>query len=143
MKINKFTYCGRNLDVRSPWNIKIGNNCIINKKVLLDGRGGMLKIGNNVDIALEVQIWTLSHDINGEKHNPIGADVIIEDYVWIGTRAIIMPGVRIGRGAVIAAGAIVTKDVPPMAIVAGVPAKIISQRNNPLTYNLHSIFRHA
>jgi len=67
-------------------------------------------------------------------HRDKGAPVTIEDYVWIGHRAIIMPGVTIGRGAVVAAGAVVTKSVPPMSIVAGVPAKIIGQRHSALKY---------
>lgn len=140
MQIGNFTRCSRNLDIRNPWNIKIGDDCILNKEILLDGRGGKLIIGNSVDIAQEVQIWTLTHDINDSCHAPIGSGVIIEDYSWIGTRSIIMPGVIIGKGAVVAAGAVVTKNVAPMTVVAGVPAKVISIRSNPLTYNLHSIF---
>jgi maltose O-acetyltransferase len=54
--------------------------------------------------------------------------VIIEDNVWIGYRVIILPGVRVGRNAIIGAGAVVTKDVPPYAIVGGVPAKVIKMR---------------
>ena len=61
---------------------------------------------------------------------------VIEDYVWIASRATILPGVKIGRGAVIASCAVVTKDVPPLAIVAGVPAKIIGWRKNNMDYKL-------
>jgi maltose O-acetyltransferase len=121
-------------EFRNPRQIKLGNNCIINKKVLLDGRGGLLTIGNNVDVAQEVVIWTLGHDVHDDFHRDKGAPVVIEDYVWIGHRAIIMPGVTLGRGAVVAAGAVVTKSVPPMAIVGGVPAQIIGQRKSALSY---------
>jgi maltose O-acetyltransferase len=91
-------------------------------------------MGNNVDIAQEVVIWTLGHDIHDDLHRDKGAPVTIEDFAWIGHRAIIMPGVTIGRGAVVAAGAVVTKSVPAMSIVAGVPAKVIGQRQSALSY---------
>ena len=66
----------------------------------------------------------------------MGGDVIIDDYVWIASRVTILPGVHIGRGAVVASGAIVTKDVPECAIVGGVPARIIGERKSKLHYNL-------
>ena len=122
------------LEVRAPENIEIGDNVVLNRGVLLDGRGGKLVIGSNVDIAQETAIWTLEHDVHSDDHRARGEPVILEDYVWIGHRAIIMPGVRIGRGAVVGAGAVVTKDVPPMAIVGGVPAKVIGQRRSQLAY---------
>lgn len=127
----------RNLDIRKPRNIEIGNDVVINKKVLLDGRGGTLKIGNHVDIAQETILWTLGHDVNGLNHNPIGKETTIGDYVWIGARSTIMPGVTIGKGAIIGTCSVVTKNVPENAIVAGVPAKIIGYRNNPLVYELN------
>lgn len=124
----------RNLDIRKPRNIDIGNDVVINKRVLLDGRGGILKIGNHVDIAQESIIWTLGHDVNDINHTSIGKNTTISDYVWIGARSTVMPGVTISRGAVVGACSVVTKDVPENAIVAGVPAKIIGHRDNPLVY---------
>ena len=124
------------VEVRNPKNVVIGNNTIINRRVLLDGRGGHLIIGNNVDIAQETNIWTLEHDLNNDNHQSIGADVIIEDYVWIASRVTILPGVKIGYGAVVAAGAVVTKDVEPHTIVGGVPAKPIGLRENNYNYIL-------
>ena len=59
------------------------------------------------------------------------AEVVIEDDVWIGSRATILAGVTVGRGAIVGAGAVVTRSVPPMAIVAGVPARVIGQRGEP------------
>lgn len=86
-----------------------------------------IEIGNNVAIARDVIIRdTDAHQIVDSKHQ-MKQEVIIGDNVWIGTRAIIMKGVHIGDGAVVAAGAIVTKDVPANAIVAGVPAKVIRE----------------
>ena len=133
----------RNVDLRSPYRISIGSYTNINKRCVLDGRG-VLIISNNVDIAQDVYIWTEQHDYNDIAYKSICAPVIIEDYVWIASRATILPGVKIGRGAVVASGAVVTKDVPPLAIVAGIPAKIIGERNaNALQYrqNCRAWFR--
>lgn len=125
----------RNVDIRSPKNISIGQNTIINKKCTIDGRGG-LTIGDNVDIAQEACIWTEQHDYNSQDYASVCKPVVIEDYVWIASRAIILPGVTIGKGAVIACASIVTKDVPPLTIVAGIPAKTIGQRDDVLRYKL-------
>jgi acetyltransferase-like isoleucine patch superfamily enzyme len=139
----KFSHLGKStnflmgLEFRNPKNISIGQNSVVNKKVLLDGRGGQLTIGNNVDIAQETNIWTLEHDVHDDFHISKGGDVIIEDYVWIASRVTILPGVKIGRGAVVAANSVVTKDVAPMSIVGGVPAKVIGTRRSALKYQLH------
>lgn len=125
------------LELRKPKNIFIGDHVIINKKVLLDGRGGRLIIGSNVDIAQETNIWTLEHEVHSDYHESCGADVIIEDYVWIASRCTILPGVRIGRGAIVASNSVVTKDIPAMAIVGGVPATVIGERKSKLKYNLN------
>ena len=125
------------VEIRKGKNVSIGNNSVVNKNVLLDGRGGKLVIGNNVDIAQETNIWTLEHDVNDDYYGVKGGDVIIEDYAWIASRVTILPGVRIGRGAVVASCALVTKDVPPMTIVGGVPAKVIGTRKNELIYTLN------
>ena len=119
-----------------PRNIEIGEDTIIGEGAVLDGRAKLF-IGNHVDIASEVMIYNSEHDINDVNFQAIEAPVYIEDYVFIGPRAIILPGVKIGKGAVVAAGAVVTKDVPPFAIVGGVPAKIIGERKNKnLNYKL-------
>ncbi len=117
-------------------NIQIGNNTIINPYCLLDGRSYKLIIGNNVDIARETLIYNLEHDPASDYHDVKGGDVIIEDYVWICSRVIVLPGVTIGRGAVVAAGSVVTKDVPPYKIVGGVPAKVIGDRKSGLKYKI-------
>jgi maltose O-acetyltransferase len=75
-------------------------------------------------------IYNSQHDVNQENFAATNAPVKIEDYVFIGPRAIILAGVTIGRGAIVGAGAVVTKDVPPYAMVGGVPAKIIGERRN-------------
>lgn len=111
----------------NPANIKIGEDSIIGEFTVLDGRD-RLTIGNHVDIASEVMIYNAQHDINSADFHAISEPVTIKDYVFIGPRAIILPGVTVGKGAVIAAGAVVTKDVPEGAIVGGVPAKQITER---------------
>ena len=117
--------------------ISIGEHCVINKNVFMDGRGGNLTIGNNVDIAREVNIWTMEHDVHDDLHGLKCGEVTIEDHVWIASRVTILPGVTIGQGAVIACGSVVTKDIPPRVIAGGIPAKIIGQRNNQLKYELY------
>lgn len=119
----------------NPSNISIGEDTIIGENAVLDGRGKLI-IGNHVDIASEVMIYNCQHDIQSDYFDPICQDVLIEDYVFIGPRAIILPGVRIGKGAVIAAGAVVTKDVLDFKVVGGVPAKVIGERNKNLHYTL-------
>lgn len=110
-----------------PTQIIIGQDTIIGDHVFLDGRD-KLQIGDHVDIASSVMIYNSEHDINSENFQAINAPVTIEDYVFIGPRAIILPGVKIGKGAVIAAGAVVTKDVAAFEIVGGVPARPIGER---------------
>lgn len=129
--------------IYDPRNIVIGNDTIIGERASLDGRRqledshGGLEIGSHVDIASEVMIWTSEHDLKSPEFKAIEEKVTIEDYVFIGPRAIILPGVKVGRGAVIAAGAVVTKDVVALDIVAGVPAKPIAKRpETQLSYRL-------
>lgn len=135
-KMGKHCSFLRGVCIINPSNVFLGDHVVINSNVMLDGRGGKIIIGNNVDIAQETNIWTLEHDVNSDTHGVIAANVIIEDYVWIASRATILPGVKIGRGAVIATGSIVTKDVPPMQIYGGVPAKQIGIRKSKLLYSL-------
>jgi acetyltransferase-like isoleucine patch superfamily enzyme len=128
-----FSYFG--LEVHQPWKLSIGQNSAIGFKVILDARGG-LTIGDNCNIASESAIWTASHDVQSSDFAYIASPVVIGDYAWISFRAIVLPGVTIGKGAVVAAGAVVTKDVAPYTIVAGVPAKAVGIRNEDLTYTL-------
>lgn len=135
-RLGKHDEICRSIEFTNPRNIYIGSYCTINKHCLLDGRGGKIRIGNSVDIAQETNIWTLQHDHNDDKHISVGGDVTIEDNVWIASRVTILPGVILGKGSVVACGAVVTKDVPPLAIVGGVPAKIIGYRKNKLEYRI-------
>lgn len=129
--------------IYDPRHISIGSGTLIGERVTLDGRKqlpnsqGGLEIGNHVDIASEVMIWTSQHDINDPNMKPIEKKVVIKDYVFIGPRSIILPGVTVGKGAVIAAGAVVTRDVSPKTVVGGIPAHKISNREiEELNYRL-------
>lgn len=113
--------------------IHIGDNCVINRKCYFDGRHGIY-IGNNVNISFETAILTTQHDYNDAYFKIQAKEIIIQDNVWIGARSFILPGITIGTGAVIAAGAVVTKDVPPYTVVGGVPAKKIAERTCELKY---------
>ena len=115
------------VEVRNPQGLIIEEGCSIGPRVLLDARRG-LHLGKNVVIAYDAVIWTLHHDMNSLDFHTIGAATTIEDYAWICSRAILLPGVKVGKGAVVASGAVVTKDVAPYSIVAGVPAKKIGER---------------
>lgn len=116
------------LRLRAVDRIEIGLRTNINPRCLIDSRGGTVRIGDFVDIAPEVMIWTLEHDPNDPDFGTKGGDVVIQDFAWIASRAIILPGITIGTGAVIAAGSVVTKDVPEFAIVAGVPGRVVGHR---------------
>ncbi len=113
--------------VRNPKGLVVGDGVSVGPNVLLDARKG-LTIGDNAVIAYEAIVWTLNHDYNDVNFCGKGAPVNIGAYAWICSRSIIMPGLTIGEGAVVASGAVVTKDVPPYSIVAGVPARVIGQR---------------
>lgn len=110
-----------------PSNIIIGADTIIGDHVFLDGREKLI-IGNHVDIASQVLIYNSEHDINSQDFHPVTGPVEIGDFVFIGPRAIILAGVKIGKGAVVGAGAVVTKDVADFNIVGGVPAQVIGER---------------
>lgn len=119
-----------------PAGVEIGEGTVIGQNAFLDGRDKLV-IGRNVDIASDVMIYNSEHDINSEDFQAVNGMVEIGDYVFIGPRAIILQGVKIGRGAVVAAGAVVTKDVPDFVIVGGVPAKVIGERQvKELRYKL-------
>lgn len=107
--------------------VSIGENSVINHGCSLDIRGG-LTIGEHVSISAGSRLLTTLHDADDTDGDTICKPIVIGDYVWIGVRATILGGVTVGEGAIIMAGAVVTRDVPPYAIVGGVPAKIIRQR---------------
>lgn len=115
-------------------NIEIGQNTVVNRNCFLDGRG-KLYIGDNCSISPDVQFITADHDMNSPDFSLRIKDTYVDNYAWIGTRATILSGVTIGHGAVVCAGAVVTKSIKPFEVVAGVPAVKIKDRETNLTYN--------
>lgn len=132
-KIGK-SYLFRRVEVLSPKGLEIGDHSTVGWFSLLDSRGGV-KIGDNVCIASYVKLITGSHNINSPEFEAVFSPIVIEDYAWICTGATIIQGVRIGEGAVVAAGAVVTHDVKPYTVVGGVPAKEITTRSRKLNYH--------
>ena len=113
--------------------IRIGRGTIINHDCLMHVTGGFI-IGENVSISAEVGLITGGHDINDPLFSVHYKPIVIGNYAWIGVRATILRGVTIGEGAVVMAGAVVTRDVPPYTVVGGVPAKFVAERKveNPI-----------
>ena len=121
--------------ILSPHKIKIGKTSHVNQGCILDGRSRII-IENNVSISHRCALMTGSHDINSSKFCYKGAPIIIDDLVFIGINATILSGVHVHKGAVVCAGAVVSKDVPEYAIVAGIPATIIGYRNKEINYTI-------
>jgi acetyltransferase-like isoleucine patch superfamily enzyme len=118
-----YVHCG---GIRSS-KVRIGKGSVINYNCLLHTTGSVI-IGENVSISAGAWIVSGSHDMNDPDYVSIYKPIVIGDYAWIGMRAMVLGGVTIGEGAVVMAGAVVTRDVPPYAIVAGVPARVIGER---------------
>ena len=136
MKIGKGSALFRKCYLQCLENIEIGKDNNIGFFCRLDGRGG-LKIGNNVNISSYCIFESGGHDL--EDFTDTFGEISVEDNVWIGTRCLILAGVTIGEGAVVGAGSVVTKDVAPYTVVAGVPAKFIKERSKTVEYRLNGM----
>jgi len=134
-EIGKHVVCHFRTELRGLQHLKIGDGTIIGDNTLLDSRRG-LTIGKNVNISSNVSIYTLQHDYRSLTFScpSDGGKVNIGDRTWIGCNVIILPGVNIGEGAVCCAGCVVTKDVEPYTVVAGIPAKKVNERPRDLRY---------
>ena len=113
--------------------IKIGNRASLNTNVYLGAsNGGTITLGNDVAIGPNVVMRAANHekslkDVPVQKQGHISGTIILEDDVWVGANVVMLPNVRIGKGAVIAAGAVVNKNIPSYSLAAGVPAKAIKE----------------
>lgn len=131
-KIGQRVYIMSSVIIMSPQNIELGSDVLINTSSKLGGQKGII-IGSYVQLGYNVSLFTQNHAYQS-KNKPImkqgnyGEKIIIEDDVWIGTNAVILPGVKLGKGSIIGANAVVTKDVKPYSIVGGIPAKHIKYR---------------
>ena len=124
-----------NTEIRAPHRLIVGKGCIIGDNAVLDARQG-LTLGENVNISSYVSIYTLQHDHRDPYFrctDKMGG-VEIGNRAWLGSNVIVLPGVKIGEGAVCCAGCVVTKDVEPYAVVAGIPAKKVNERPRDLRY---------
>lgn len=137
LRLGPSSFIYRRCRFRAPWRIRIGAGTVIGGGVELDGRGG-LEIGDNVNISSEVMLWTAQHDHRDPHFAGVLAKVTLEDYVWLGPRVIVLPGVTVARGCVVGAGAVVTKDTEPYGIYAGVPCRRIGERTRNLVYTVGS-----
>ena len=125
-------------EVRCPERLTLGDGTIIGDNAILDARRG-LTMGRNVNLSSNVSIYTLQHDHRDPyfglpSEDKLKLSVEIDDRAWLGANVIVLPGVHIGVGAVCCAGCVVTKDVEPFAVVAGIPARKVNERPHNLKY---------
>lgn len=131
-------------EIRNPAGLHIGKGTIIGDKAILDARA-KIEIGENVNLSSNVSIWTLQHDYRDPdfKCNPNHyGPVKIGNRAWIGPNSIILRNVTIGEGAVIAAGSVVTHDVPPFELWGGIPARSLGKRPQNMCYEFKGIHCH-
>lgn len=136
VKLGKKAIIYYGAEIRNHNNLFIGKGSIIGDRAILDARNGIY-IGENVNFSTCVSIWTQQHDHRNPDFKCTGADdfkVVIGNRVWIGPNVIILHSVTIGEGAVVGAGSVVTKDIPPFTVVGGIPAKEINKRPSTLKY---------
>ena len=130
MRYNSKSFIENRIFISDAKNLSIGIECQINENIFIQGA----KIGDHVMIAPNAAILTSTHNFNRTDipmiHQGAEKNLIPEigDDVWIGRNVIVLPGVKIGKGSIVAAGAVVTKDVEEYSIMGGVPAKLIRKR---------------
>lgn len=125
--LGRGSYVCAHVMIEDGHNVFLGDNVIVNEFVIIQScQGASVRIGNGVHLSYGAYVLTgglaLGRTLNVARHKR--SSVIIEDEAWIGAHAVILPGVRIGRKSVVAAGAVVTKDVDPETVVAGIPATV-------------------
>jgi maltose O-acetyltransferase len=116
--------------------LTVGRGSTIGQRCYIDARAGV-RVESDVSISREACVLTAEHEPDSPEFAAALAPVHLERRCWIAMRAIVLPGVRIGEGAVVAAGAVVRADVEPYTIVGGVPAKALGRRREPLSYELN------
>jgi acetyltransferase-like isoleucine patch superfamily enzyme len=134
-QIGSGTIVFRGTTVFGAEKLELGERVHVGFRVVLDARGG-IKVGNDVTISSDSQLLTAKHDPQSSGFERQVAPVVIESHAWVATRAMVLAGVTLGRGAIVAAGAVATRDVAKDTIVAGVPAKEIGARRSDLSYRL-------
>ena len=119
--------------------LEVGEGSIVNRGVYLDNRGGLV-IGRQVSIAHDVRIYTMGHDVHDPAFATLAKPVAIDDHAVLFAGAMVMPGVHLGAGSVVMAGAVVTRSVPPRRIVGGNPAVDLGERRLTPAYRLDRRF---
>lgn len=134
-RIGKNTFPCRRVEILLPKGLELSDGVAVGWFAELDARGG-ITIGHDTNISSHAKLITGSHDIDDPLYTADFQPIHVGHHCWIGTSAMILQGVSIGDGAVIAAGAVVTKDVPANEIWGGVPAKYIRKRNIDFNYKI-------
>jgi len=122
-------------EIHAPQQLRIGRDCAIGNRCALDARGG-ITIGRDVNISSHARLQTAKHLIDDPDFMHDFSPIVVGDRAWIAEGAVVLGGVSIGEAAVVAAGAVVTKNVAPYTVVGGVPAKPIRERARDLRYRL-------
>ena len=135
MEIAKGACIHKGAEIRDGYKICIGPRTIVGDDCILDGRGTLV-IGNDVNISSRASIYTAQHQINSPDFSGEFKGVTIGHHAWISANTVVLPGVSVGEGAVLAAGGIATKNLDPFNVYGGVPAKKIGERNRELCYLL-------
>jgi len=131
-KYGKGTYIDYRVFIRYPWKVKIGDNVTINQECRMYSskkiQDAFIELHDNVIISPQVIFFSAGHDYRELSLPDIAASIVVEEYAWIGGNSIILPGVTIGKGAVIGAGSVVSKSIPPWTVAVGNPARVIKDR---------------
>jgi acetyltransferase-like isoleucine patch superfamily enzyme len=134
-KIGKGASVWRNTEILGVQNLRIGHDSVIGWHCQIDARAGLI-IGDHVTIASYVLVIAGGHDLQAPEFWSVSAPIYIEEYAWIASRAMVLNGAHIGKGAVITAGTIVNKKIAPYKIVGGIGAKPMGERPQALTYKV-------
>ncbi len=145
LKCGSKVFIDPSVEIAEPTLVSVGNYCHIQMDCKLFGFGGGIEIGDGTILSHDIQIFARNHNYDSDDlryipydERDIAKKVKIGENVWVGARTTILPGVTIGDGAVIGAASVVTKDVPPYAVVGGNPAKIIKYRNQEVYEKLEA-----
>jgi acetyltransferase-like isoleucine patch superfamily enzyme len=123
------------VEMWTGWRLKMGARSTIGQRCYIDARGG-IRLDSDVSVSREACLLTATHIPDDPDFAGALAPIHLERHSWIGVRALLLAGVHVGEGAVVAAGAVVTADVEPYTIVAGTPARVLRKRHEPMRYEL-------
>jgi maltose O-acetyltransferase len=129
------------ITILNPFNVTIGEYSVLNRDTHINAGKAKIIIGKYCHFGKRLTIYAFNHNYENAASIPydndtVDKDVVVEDFVWLGANVTIVPGVTIGEGSIVGAGAVVTKDVPPCAIIGGSPAKVIKYRDMDSFYEL-------